>query len=313
MLPATLRYRFNEVLVKRGYYKDEEAESESWNKLHRYYAPFALEVCLKLQGVYLKLGQVYGSRVDFVPLEYQTQLATLVDSVPPRSIATMQPKFEADLGRPCSDLFQSIDEIPLGAASIGQVHRAVMRDGGTVCVIKSSYPGCEELTMGDLVGLYGVTLLMSPELVEFFEEFMRQVQHEFDFEREAANQRRIRAALADEFPDFVVPLPFDDLVSRGCAPSLLGSLRARACSRCHPYSTMVMEYINGVPLLAGMQARPDIAIHSVTRIIQAIGKMILIDGFFHGDPHPGTPPQSPLTRSPNNDALVCGRQYAAPS
>ena len=101
--------------------------------LHEKYAPHVLQLCLRLRGVYLKLGQVC-STLPAVPLAYRKALRVLQDGVPPKPPAEIHQIISDALGKPLSDLFASFDDVPVGSASVGQVHRAVLHDGRVVAV-----------------------------------------------------------------------------------------------------------------------------------------------------------------------------------
>lgn len=197
----------------------------------------------------------------------------------------MGKKIGKDFGRPINEIFAHVDEIPVGAASIGQVHIGYLCDTkdptqrGAKVAIKSSYPDAERITEGDLKTLRLITKWATPEQAEFIDEFADQVMLEFDFRREARMASRIRTCLEKDFPDFIIPRPVDHLVTRG---------------------TMVMDFIDGIHLPEAMTIMSTEQMrHIITRITQCLGQGIFIDGVFQSDPHPGN---FLITRATGNSA-----------
>mmetsp|Transcript_29885 Transcript_29885/g.42011 ORF Transcript_29885/g.42011 Transcript_29885/m.42011 type:complete len:483 (+) Transcript_29885:36-1484(+) len=266
--PGFIEYKINEFKVNRKYYKTEDDENASWEKLHQKYAPRLLKAILTLEGVFYKVGQVYGSRKDFVPDTYFKHLNQLVDKVPPKPFKIMRPKMESDFGASLEEVFEEFIDEALAAASIGQVYRAKLKDGEIKdVVVKTTYPNSEKLTRADMKSFLVMARLTSPEQVAFLEEFSRQLMHEFDFRREARMQTLISESLKEEFPDIVIPKVVDRLVKKG---------------------SMVMEFIDGYPLMTSLfTLEPSQQHQLIQRMIQVLGKMALVDGRFHSDPHPG--------------------------
>ena len=159
-------------------------------------------MCLQLRGFYLKAGQFLATRHDLVPGAWCRTLATLHDSVPPMPAAQVREIVEAEAGRPLEDVFESIDlEVPLGSASIGQVHRAVLRHppagaaagvgAGAAVAVKVQNPEAERTMLGDLDQLRVLAGLLQRfelpfDLLSPLRELRRRVACEFDFVQEAA-------------------------------------------------------------------------------------------------------------------------------
>src|SRR5688572_3733277 len=104
---------------------------------------------IELGPAYIKLGQVLSTRPDLLPSEYIAELEHLQDSVPPMEFADVEAAIEAELGAKINKLFGSFEQVPLGSASLGQVHAATLRDGRDV-VVKVQRPGIRETLADDI-------------------------------------------------------------------------------------------------------------------------------------------------------------------
>ncbi len=238
---------------------------------HRRAAELVYETATRLEGMLIKACQFIGTRADVLPDEYIEILSRLHDRVPPRPYAQMAAVVERELNRPLSDVFVRFDQEPLASASLAQVHRARLHDGREVAV-KIQYPDIMRLVEVDLANLtFFVKLLARIErtfdLRLIIREASKYVPLELDFEHEAQNAERIRANLSHRH-DVVVPQILSE------------------------YSTkrvLVMEYMPGIKVTdVGALAAAQIDTQEVARILSEIYcHQILIDGFFHADPHPG--------------------------
>lgn len=135
-LPMYFRYRFEEWRVKD---KSEAEKNRAFDALHEIYAPKAYQDILRMRGLYIKLGQIMTTRADFAPPAFMKALDPLQSAVPARPFSEIRESVEQGLGMALDDVFLSIEELPLGAATIGQVHGAVLRNGDRV-VLKFQYP-----------------------------------------------------------------------------------------------------------------------------------------------------------------------------
>ncbi len=159
----------------------------------------------------IKLGQTLATRPDLVGDDAAHDLLRLQDQLPPVPFATICAAMEASMGRPPSHFFSSIEEVPVGAASIAQVHRAVTTDGRTVAV-KVLRPGVEEdfaraidtyqWAAAQVEGMSGEAARLRPRLT--VENFRRWTLRELNFRREAASASELAEAMTAE-PDFMVP------------------------------------------------------------------------------------------------------------
>ncbi len=224
-----------------------------------------------LGPTFIKLGQVLSIRRDLLPAEYITALESLQDNAPEVPFAAIREVIEAGLGRPLEEVFADVDERPLGTASIAQTHRATALDGAPL-VVKVQRPGIERVLRGDLDLLYlaaraletAIDEMQLAAVSEVIAEFEKGLLRELDFTSELENLEAARALL-DPARAIVVPRPFHELSCR---------------------TVLTME------LFAGRSLRtfePDSAEarHVVEELVHAAVKQVFVDGFFHGDPHPG--------------------------
>lgn len=229
-LPKYLRYRYEEWRVKD---LPEEEQREAFSRLHRVYAPLALQDILELRGLYIKLGQIMTTRADYAPPEYLKCFMTLQDAVPARPFAEIRELVRRELQVSSLDeVFLEIEELPLGAATIGQVHGARMLNGDRV-VLKVQYDDVEELFREDLTTVKQFCALLQPEMSPMLDEMERQFMTEFDFTREGWALEKIGQGVHSEFRGVRIPRPYRELCTK------------RVC---------VMERFDGVKLVDGIMA-----------------------------------------------------------
>jgi ubiquinone biosynthesis protein len=224
-----------------------------------------------LGPTFIKLGQVLSIRRDLLPAEYITALESLQDNAPEVPFAAVREVIEAGLGRPLEALFADVDQRPLGTASIAQSHRATARDGRAL-VIKVQRPGIERIMRGDLDLLYlaaraletAIDEMQLAAVSEVIAEFEKGLLRELDFTSELENLETARALL-DPARTIVVPAPH----------------RALSCR-----TVLAMDLFAGQSLRA-LVPDSDAARHVVEELLHAAVKQVFVDGFFHGDPHPG--------------------------
>jgi predicted unusual protein kinase regulating ubiquinone biosynthesis (AarF/ABC1/UbiB family) len=228
----------------------------------------------KLGPAFIKLGQVLSTRPDLLPVPYLDALGRLQDDVEPFSFGEIEQIVEEELGFRISKGFSSFDPHPIAAASLGQVHRAALRDGRDVAV-KVQRPGIRERVMADLAVMQDIAEFLDRhtqagqqfDFVQMVAEFRRTLLQELDYRREAHNLVRIAANLSS-FARIVVPRPIDDYSS------------ARV---------LTMELIKGQKITSlSPLVRQDLDAEGLAReLFRAYLHQIIVDGFFHADPHPG--------------------------
>jgi ubiquinone biosynthesis protein len=227
-----------------------------------------------LGPTFVKLGQVLSTRPDLLPESYINELAALRDDVRPFPYEEVEKILMEEYGRPASEVFASIDPIPVASASISQVHRAVLREGQTVA-LKVRRPDIVKIVGADLDIIKNLAHLLEHRLpvlaayrpVGLAREFERTLKRELDFTAERRTMQRCRIQFAGD-PTAHIPAVFEEF----------------STSR-----VIAMEFIEGVPIndLAGIRAlgaEPTAVAVTGARILL---KQIFGFGFFHADPHPG--------------------------
>lgn len=228
----------------------------------------------ELGPTFIKLGQILSTRSDLLPMPYIQELSRLQDDVPPFPFAEVREIFIAEIGRPPEEVFVAIEETPLAAASIGQVHRARLADEGEV-VVKVQRPRIQETIEVDLEILLHLAALAEKHLEEMkehrptrvVEEFARTLDKEINYVAEAANiEQFARHFLRND--TVYVPKTFPDLSSR---------------------LILTMEYMDGVKAsqVEKLQQQGYDLQKIARRGATLIMEQIFVHGFFHADPHPG--------------------------
>jgi predicted unusual protein kinase regulating ubiquinone biosynthesis (AarF/ABC1/UbiB family) len=228
----------------------------------------------RLGPAYIKLGQLLSTRADLLPPPYLEALARLQDKVGPFSFAEVERIVQEELGIRISKGFDSFESTPVAAASLGQVHRAVLRDGRQVAV-KVQRPEARAQVAGDLDAFADIADFLdkhtdagrSMSFSQVVDEFRATIIEELDYRREAQNLATLKANLA-RFPRIFVPAPIEGYTSG---------------------RVLTMEYVGGRKLTAlNPVVRLDIDGEGLAdELFRAYLRQIIIDGFFHADPHPG--------------------------
>jgi len=228
----------------------------------------------KLGPTFIKLGQLLSSRADLLPTPYLEALSRLQDRVEPFSFEEVEKIVEAELGTRISRAFSSFEPEPLASASLGQVHRARMRDGRPVAV-KVQRPGIREGIAEDLEALRDLASFMDRhsslgdryQLEKTVETFGRTLVAELDYRREAQNLIRLSQNL-ERFERIVVPLPVEGFTTERVLTMEL--VEGRKITDLDPLTALD---IDGTAL--------------ADELFRAYLHQVVIDGFFHADPHPG--------------------------
>lgn len=232
------------------------------------------EAFTELGTTFIKLGQVLSTRSDLVGEEIANELAKLQADVPADSPETVRETITRELGKAPEELYAEFDEVPLGSASIAQVHAARLHDGTSV-VIKVQHPTAESRIQKDLeilLALADNAEQLSPELRQFqprslVAEFKKGLLKEVDFKKEVNNLQQVARNLSD-LDAVHIPLPFPDLSTR----------RVLTMERIDGYSVARIDRMVAEGIDRGQLAH-DFA--------DAYIRMILKDGIYHADPHPG--------------------------
>ncbi len=264
-LVAFLRDRRRWILVGPPRFLSDEA--------HRARARKLTATIASLGPSFIKLAQVFGIRADIVPRIYLEELAQLHDHVPPFPTSQLRKRIQDELKRPLDSVFESFQEEPLAAASLGQVHRA--RFAGEDVIVKVLRPGVEELVATDIRIVQNV-LFVIEQFIEhhtiraaraIIEEFSRVISEEMDFEHEADNIERFGDLFRNsEF--VIIPKVYREFTT------------ARV---------LVMQYFEGFRVTEVDEIlRHNINVQKmIQNLIEFYGDQLLVHGFFHADPHPG--------------------------
>ena len=235
----------------------------------------AFATSLKEMGpTYVKFGQLLSTRPDIVPQEYILALESLQDDLPPFSFAEVEKIIEEELGVRLSKAFEVFESTPLAAASLGQVHRAILRDGREV-VVKIQRPNVREEVHRDLDVFTEIAVELEKHtdigrkmnLVGALEQAKIVMFSELNYLQEARNTEILRENLA-EFPQIYVPMVVHDYSSSRVLTTEL--VKGRKVSKMTPLAFIEGNYA---------------ALASV--LTRAYLKQICVDGFWHSDPHPG--------------------------
>lgn len=227
-----------------------------------------------LGPTFVKLGQLLSTRADLLPPPYLEALARLQDSVEPVPFEDIKAVVEDDLGVRLSKAFSTFEEGPVASASLGQVHRAALRDGRVVAV-KVQRPGVAEQVASDLEALDQIAVYLTShteagkryDLSGMVEEFRTAISAELDYVQEAEHLQTIGCNLA-EFETVLVPQP------------VAGYTTTRV---------LTMDYVTGTKVTAiSPVVRVELDHQELAdTLVRAYLKQIVIDGVFHADPHPG--------------------------
>lgn len=227
-----------------------------------------------LGPTFVKLGQILATRPDLFGPEWITEFEKLQSQAPPLDFEELRPQIEEDLGVPLEEIFEEVEATPLAAASVAQVHRATLKDG-TKVVLKIQRPGIRPNIESDMRLLGYLASLAEksvPQLAAYHpqkvvQQFVKSLQNELNFMTEGHNAEQV-AANFEGNDQIVIPKIYWEWTRQ---------------------RINVQEFVDGIP---GVNVQAiDAAGMDRKRIAQtgagAVLKMIMMDGLFHADPHPG--------------------------
>ena len=233
------------------------------------------KTAVELGVLMIKLGQFLSSRADLLPQRALDVLSSLQDEVPPAPYSHVVSVIESELHRPVAELFSSLESEATAAASLGQVHKAVLASTGEVVAVKVQRPNIQQLVDMDLSTIRFVIWFISRfvntnefiDLVAFYREFRRTIYEEIDYVREAANARRFVDIFKDKH-GIVIPKVIEGYISR---------------------RVLVLEWIDGIKVndYAQLEAAGISRYAVAKRTVEAYFFQFFEIGFFHADPHPG--------------------------
>ncbi len=230
---------------------------------------------IRLGGLIIKVGQFLSARTDVLPLEFTRQLQTLQDQVPPAPFGDIQETLKATYGANWSRVFLEFSPEPVAAASLGQVHRAVLAETETVVAVKVRRPGIEELAAVDLNALGSIMKVLRRwtkpgrrlDTVRLFEEFRDMVRRELDYRQELKSLEQFAENFRED-KAIRVPLAYPEFSHE---------------------TVLVMEFVAGLKLTdrsalvkAGLEPKA-----LARTLVNAFLKQIISDGLVQIDPHPG--------------------------
>jgi ubiquinone biosynthesis protein len=232
------------------------------------------QVLQQLGPTFIKLGQIASTRPDIIPEAVRKELEKLQDQVLPFSFEDVRATFLAEFRQEPEEMFDSLEELPIAAASIGQVHIGYLKTGEKVAV-KIQRPGVQSMIRTDLEIMQNLAVLAEArfswakryQLRKMVEEFGRSLTQELDYAIEAMNAEKIGKCFEND-SRIHIPMVYGDYSSK---------------------KILTMEFVEGTNLnqadilLAKGYDRNKIA----HRLLECVLHQIFIDGFFHADPHPG--------------------------
>ncbi len=231
-----------------------------------------VRLCTELGATFIKVGQIASTRADLLPDPLRRELATLQDRVPPFPFSEVRRTVESDLGRPLEELFDRFEVEPVAAASVAQVHRAVLRSTGDVVAVKVRRPDILEKVRLDraillFVGRVLERVVPTLRLVSLegaLRQFCQAVEEQIHLSNEAAHNRRFTRNFVGE-----TEVRFPRLFPEACSDAVL-----------------TMEFVEGVRE-EDLETR-GIEVHRVVEAgMRAVCRMIFLHGFVHADLHPG--------------------------
>jgi ubiquinone biosynthesis protein len=269
-----VKYGRSDLLKNAGLDADFETEGAALSADVEDVARRLTDDLEKLGPTFIKLGQLLSTRPDLLPLPFIEALARLQDKVEPFPYADVEAIITSELGVRLSKLFREFEKEPIAAASLGQVHRAWLRDGRAVAV-KVQRPHIRERIQEDLEALEEIAQTLDKrtemgaryQFTGMLHEFRRSLIKELDYRQEARNLATLRANLA-QFDRIVVPAAVEDYTTGGVLT--IEYIRGQKITSINP---VVRTELDGAGL--------------AEQLFQAYLRQILIDGFVHADPHPG--------------------------
>jgi predicted unusual protein kinase regulating ubiquinone biosynthesis (AarF/ABC1/UbiB family) len=230
---------------------------------------------VKLGVLMIKLGQFLSSRADLLPDQALAVLSSLQDEVPPAPFSHVVSVIETELGKPVEQVFSVLERKCAAAASLGQVHKAVLASTGEEVAVKIQRPNIDQLVGMDLSSLKFVIWVLTRfvdtgefiDLMGVYREFKRTVYEEIDYVTEAANAKRFKEMFKDD-PTIYIPAVHEEYTTR---------------------RLLVLEWIDGIKIndYATLEAAGVSRLEVAKRTVSTYFYQFFTEGFFHADPHPG--------------------------
>lgn len=230
LIPVVMHYRAVESWEKLS------GSPADWDQLDAMYAVSTVQALGALQGMYCKYCQTAAGFTNTFGDAWIREFRRLESDVPPRPVETVYQTIESETGKPVEEIFSSFDPVPLGSASIGQVHKAILKDSGKVVAVKVQYPEAQDLFRSDMQSIRNFCQAFAPEQVIILAALEDQNASEVDYTNEAENLSQVRKNMVNAgfHPrDVVVPRALPEYTT----PRML-----------------VMEFIEGTKLVDGMRS-----------------------------------------------------------
>jgi predicted unusual protein kinase regulating ubiquinone biosynthesis (AarF/ABC1/UbiB family) len=262
-------------VLKRPFQSATTKDQELFD-LHLKNAMRIVESSRELRGAFMKLVQMLSMRDDIFPTEVLSILSVVQSSVPPMEYGLIREQIKKELGKYPEQLFKNFEHNAFAAASLGQVHRATLKNGQSV-VVKVQYPGVDETVEQDLRNLKAllqVFTTMTRDVLrqkfdarEIYQEMEDRLREELDYVNEANNLALFRRLFADD-DEVIVPRAYPDFSSR---------------------RVLTMQYVEGYKLQDMFSAGVDQSLKDwiAVKYFQMVWRQILEFGVLHTDPHPG--------------------------
>ena len=231
---------------------------------------FVLE---ELGPTFIKFGQILSTRADIIAPEFIAEFSKLQDEVAAISFEKIKKVLNKELPENYKENFEFVDQESLAAASIAQIHKARLKNGTNV-ILKIQKPGIKQKIEVDLEILKNLARILNnrniiPSYIDpndIISQFEEEIKKEIDFNREISNIRKFQNNFKDN-PHIIIPKVYDQLSTE---------------------KLIIMEEVEGVKLSQINKSSKEINAEYIAELgAWALFKQILIDGFFHGDPHPG--------------------------
>lgn len=267
LFPIAVNYRRDRREIRRAEGRLVRPE------VYRKHGKKAVQTFIELGPAYIKLGQLLSVRPDVIPQPYIDEFSKLQDEVPAAPFEEVKPIIEKELGKPLTEVFDSLDPTAVTGASLGQVYRAKYH--GDEVVVKVNRPGIREKMKVDTKVLFRVVPLVGRFIDQSLkitaqsvvEQFSETIKEEMDYKKEAQNLETIKKNLKSH-KDVVIPRIYPEVSSE---------------------SVLVLEYIGGIKI-NNVKALDDAGVDRkrlARRVAKIFFTMLLSQDLFHADPHPG--------------------------
>lgn len=257
--------------LEKVFGEDRKWVKRRWKGLHARNARRLTRGCIRLRGVFIKLGQILSIMGTFLPRVITRELEKLQDEVPPRPYRKIRKSFAAEIGKPPEEAFAEFHRDAIAAASLGQVHEARTHDGDRVAV-KILYPDINSIIRVDLIVVRWAIkvyrrFIPIRQIMRVHDQLTDMLSRETNLEHEARCLERMAANFADD-PDVLFPRVYPDTSGR---------------------TVLTMSFMEGVKIsrreqLIELGLDPD---EVAAKLVKIFYKQLFWDMFFHADPHPG--------------------------